>query len=247
MRISGKGPVQPAAKVRSVSGVSAPAPAESSSAAPARSVGEVATFLGIPEAELTPSVREGLSKLIEEVERLRQDNEEKDRRISYLERLADEDPLMPILNRRAFVRELSRMMAFTDRYGGVSSVVFFDVDGMKAINDSHSHGAGDEALAHVANTLLSNVRGSDVVGRLGGDEFGVLLVQADQAAANGKGAALAETISSTPFTHDGKSLNVSVSYGAFAFTGAGEPDEILNAADRAMYERKRRAPGRAGS
>jgi len=243
MRISGKGPAQPATNVRSVSGVSAPSKAEASSPATARSVGEVATFLGIPETELTPSVREGLSKLMAEVDRLRRDNEEKDRRISYLERLADEDPLMPILNRRAFVRELSRMMAFTERYGGVSSVLFFDVDGMKAINDSHTHAAGDEALAHVANTLLSNVRGSDVVGRLGGDEFGVLLVQADQSAANGKGAALAETISSTQFFHDGTPLTVSVSYGAFAFSGAGEPDEILNAADRAMYERKRRAPG----
>ncbi len=241
MRITEKRPIQPAAKIRSAPGVSAPAPAEAS--APARSIGEVATFLGIPEAELTPSVRDGLSQLMAEVDRLRQDSEEKDRRISYLERLADEDPLMPILNRRAFVRELSRMMAFTDRYGGVSSVVFFDVDGMKAINDTHSHGAGDEALTHVANTLLNNVRGSDVVGRLGGDEFGVLLVQADQTAANSKGASLAEQISSTPFAHEGKSLTVAVSYGAYAFSGVGEPDEILSAADRAMYARKRRTPG----
>lgn len=243
MRISEKGPVQPATSVRSASGATAPARTEAGTPAPARSVGEVATFLGIPEAELTPSVREGLSQLMAEVDRLRRDNEEKDRRISYLERLADEDPLMPILNRRAFVRELSRMMAFTDRYGGVSSVVFFDVDGMKSINDTHSHAAGDEALTHVANTLLNNVRGSDVVGRLGGDEFGVLLVQADQTAANSKGASLAEKISSTPFAHEGKSLTVAVSYGAFAFSGVGEPDEILSAADRAMYARKRGNPG----
>jgi len=243
MRISEKGPVQPAANIRPASGVSAPARTDASSSTSARSIGEVATFLGIPEAELTPSVRDGLSKLMAEVERLRQDSEEKDRRISYLERLADEDPLMPILNRRAFVRELSRMMAFTDRYGGVSSVVFFDVDGMKGINDTHSHAAGDEALTHVANTLLNNVRGSDVVGRLGGDEFGVLLVQADQTAANSKGASLAETVSSTPFFHEGKSLNVAVSYGAFAFSGVGEPDEILSAADRAMYARKRGSQG----
>lgn len=243
MRITDKGPAQPAARIRPASGVSAPAPAEASSTAPARSIGEVATYLGIPETELTPSVREGLSKLMAEVDRLRQDSEEKDRRISYLERLADEDPLMPILNRRAFVRELSRMMAFTDRYGGVSSVVFFDVDGMKAINDTHSHAAGDDALTHVASTLLNNVRGSDVVGRLGGDEFGVLLVQADQTAANSKGASLAEQISSTPFSHEEKSLNVAVSYGAYAFSGVGEPDEILSAADRAMYARKRGTAG----
>ena len=162
MRITDKGPVQPAANVRSVSGVSAPGKAEAVSPTPARTVGEVATFLGIPEAELTPSVREGLSRLMAEVDRLRQDSEEKDRRISYLERLADEDPLMPILNRRAFVRELSRMMAFTDRYGGVSSVLFFDVDGMKTINDSHTHAAGDEALA-VADVVVLGIPRRGVV------------------------------------------------------------------------------------
>ncbi|NNG05843.1 MAG: GGDEF domain-containing protein, partial [Inquilinus sp.] len=210
---------------------------------PTRSVGEVATFLGIPTDELTPSVREGLAKLIAELERLNRDSEEKDRRINYLERLADEDPLMPILNRRAYLRELSRMMAFVDRYGGVASVLFFDVDSMKAINDAHGHAAGDVALSHVANMLVRNVRGSDIVGRLGGDEFGVLLVQADQAAANGKGAALAEIIGSTPFVHEGQELRVAVSYGAFAFTGAGEATEVIDAADKAMYQRKRGTPG----
>src|SRR5581483_1972703 len=96
-------------------------------------------------------------------------------RIVELERLADEDALMPVANRRAFVRELSRMIAFTQRYGLPSSVVYFDINGMKQINDSHGHTAGDAALQHIAKILVDNIRSSDLVGRLGGDEFAVIL------------------------------------------------------------------------
>ena len=84
--------------------------------------------------------------------------------IAQLERLADEDALTPIANRRAFVRELTRMIAFTNRYGVPSSVVYFDVNGMKQINDNHGHPAGDAALRQVAKVLLDNVRSSDIVG-----------------------------------------------------------------------------------
>ncbi len=235
---------RPATKVGSVKRVAAPAagqPAAGRPAATTRSVGDVASFMGIAPEELTPNVREGLSKLIAEVDRLRRDTEEKDRRIAYLERLADEDPLMPVLNRRAFVRELSRMMAFADRYGAASSVIYFDMNGMKAINDTYGHAAGDAALSHVATTLVDHVRSSDVVGRLGGDEFGVLLAQAGQVDANTKGASLAELIGSTPFTFEQRALSVSVSYGAFAFDGNGEPIDVLNAADQAMYQHKQRS------
>ncbi len=183
-------------------------------------------------------MRAGLTTLIEEVQRLRRDNAIKDRRIASLERLADEDPLAPVLNRRAFVRELSRMMAFARRYGTPSSVLYFDVDGMKRINDHNGHGAGDAALTHVAEVLLENVRHSDVVGRLGGDEFGVLLAQADEAVAGAKAQELADLIARMPFEWDGRPMTVQVSVGAFAFNGSTEPQEILDRADQEMYKHK---------
>src|SRR5919197_911150 len=121
---------------------------------------------GIPEAELTPRVREALLQLMGEVDQLRRQLDESRARIAFLERLADEDALMPIANRRAFIRELSRMMAFAERYDTPASVVYFDLNGLKQINDTWGHAAGDAALQHVSRTLVESVRNSDVVGRL---------------------------------------------------------------------------------
>lgn len=239
MKISDPRPVGRTAAARRTASAATTAEAGGPSAsAPVRSVSDVASFLGIPAAELTMSVRDGIARLIAEVERLRRDLEDKDRRIAYLERLADEDPLAPVLNRRAFVRELSRMMAFAERYGAVSSVLYFDVNGMKRINDTYGHGAGDAALGHVATILVDNVRRSDSVGRLGGDEFGVLLAQANETVAQIKGAELATRIAETPFFWEGQQLHVEAAVGAFAFQG-GEPTEILDRADREMYKHKR--------
>lgn len=224
---------------------SSSAAAEAEAARPARSVDDVATFLGIAPAELTDSVRAGIHRLLEEVEALRQQVQIRDKRIAYLERLADEDPLMPILNRRAVVRELTRMMAYCERYGTRSSVLFIDVNGMKQINDVYGHGAGDAALTHIANVLINNVRATDAVGRLGGDEFAVLLANADQPQAVAKGQDLARMIAAQPVDHEGVGLTVGIAFGAFCFDGAGDALAALEAADRAMYEQKRQSPAEA--
>ncbi len=199
---------------------------------------DVATIMGVPEAELTPKVRAALDKLLAEVHSLREDLERSRRRIGYLEQLADRDPLAPVLNRRAFVRELTRMIAFAERYGVPGSVVYLDIDGMKRINDSHGHGAGDAALKHVAEVLLRDVRASDIVGRLGGDEFGIILVQADSRAAAAKAAVLARAVEREPISWQDVTLKLGVSYGTYTFAGGEGVDEALSAADRAMYAHK---------
>jgi len=160
-------------------------------------------------------------------------------RIAQLERLADEDSLAPIANRRAFVRELSRMIAFTRRYGPPSSVIYFDVNGMKQINDTHGHPAGDAALRHVADILSKNVRESDIVGRLGGDEFGVILAQTSQEQANAKAVALAQAIAGAPLRWGKSQITVSAAYGVYSFTGSDDAQVAIEAADKAMYKQKR--------
>ena len=102
--------------------------------------------------------------------------------------------------------------------------------------------AGDAVLAHVARLLLANVRSSDVVGRLGGDEFGVLLAQSDQRVASTKALSLAALIAATPFDWNGSPLGVTVAVGAYGFEQAAEAADILDAADREMYRQKRGAP-----
>jgi diguanylate cyclase (GGDEF)-like protein len=195
----------------------------------------------LSDSELAPEIRQTLARLYAESELMRRELEDARARIASLERLADEDSLAPIANRRAFVRELSRMIAFSRRYGVPSSVVYFDVNGMKRINDAHGHPAGDAALRHVAEVLCANVRQSDVVGRLGGDEFGVILAQTNQAQASAKGISLARSIAAAPLHWGGSIVPISAAYGVYSFSGADDAQVAIEAADHAMYQHKREA------
>jgi len=194
---------------------------------------------GTPAAALSPELHEWLARLAAERDRLRDELAKARGRIASLERLADEDTLIPVANRRAFVRQLTRTIAFTHRYGVPASVVYFDVNNMKQINDMHGHPAGDAALRHIAAVLGDNTRSSDIVGRLGGDEFGVILAQTDELQAHGKAAALAAAIADTPLRWDGVTIALSAAWGVHAFSGTDDPQHAIEAADRAMYQQKR--------
>jgi diguanylate cyclase (GGDEF)-like protein len=206
-----------------------------------RAVADTTEVMGIPESEFTPKVREAIMKLMAEVDSLRRELQVSSKRIENLEKLADTDSLTPVPNRRAFVRELSRMMSFAERYNTPASVVFFDVDGLKQINDAHGHAAGDAAIVHVATALSANIRDSDFVGRLGGDEFGVILPYTDQPTATAKGATLAQAVAAKKLDWKGHQIAVTVSYGAQAVTAGMDAASALDAADRAMYVQKRRS------
>ena len=212
--------------------------ADAAASAP-RSIADVTSVVGLDDAQLSPAVNNSLVQLMQEVDRLRRELDRARRRIEYLERLADEDTLVPVANRRAFVRELSRMVSFAERYGLTGSVLYFDVNQLKRINDTHGHAAGDAALCAIAKVLVDNLRESDIVGRLGGDEFGVILAQADDATAREKAAALAALIAATPFEWEGRPIPLSVAYGLQPLAGTAGADAALDAADQAMYRQKR--------
>lgn len=178
----------------------------------------------------------------DEVERLEAEVAALRRRVAELELLADRDPLTPLLNRRAFTRELSRALAFQMRYGGEAAIAYFDLDGLKRLNDAYGHAAGDAAIAVVAQTLVENVRESDVAARLGGDEFAVLLVQAGVEAARAKAADIARRIAAEPLVFEGRSIPISASVGVQALDADMSPAQLLAAADAAMYLNKRGSP-----
>jgi diguanylate cyclase (GGDEF)-like protein len=189
---------------------------------------DTTAFLGLSEADMTPAVQAAVKTLLSEIDDLRGEVARLKAKLSEAEDLADRDALTPVLNRRAFVRELGRIRTFSQRYGSPASVVYFDLDGFKSVNDRYGHAAGDAALQAVAERLSANVRDSDIVGRMGGDEFGVILVQADQATAEAKAEALARTIEASP-----------IRFGDWSATLEQDAETVISEADAAMFARKR--------
>lgn len=173
-----------------------------------------------------------------ELLRLREENARLRERVAALEILADRDPLTTALNRRAFMRELNRVLGFCKRYRSTASVAFFDMDGFKAINDIYGHAAGDVALQTVVATLAANVRESDVVGRLGGDEFAIILAQADKSAALAKAESLKHLIECEPAGYEGRSIPLKVSVGVREYEKGVTAADLLSGADAAMYLNK---------
>lgn len=161
---------------------------------------------------------------------------ELEERMRWLERLADSDTLTPLPNRRYFLRTVERAIAQRARHATPSALLFVDFDGLKAINDTYGHRTGDEALIHTAYALRENVRTGDVVARIGGDEFAVLLDYTEEEAAVVKARSLAEALAASPL--HGK-VPVSVSIGVTALQPEDTPETALARADQAMYAAKR--------
>jgi diguanylate cyclase (GGDEF)-like protein len=196
------------------------------------------TEFGLEVAELTPQVRAALARLTNQVQALQADRVRLNQKLREAEDLADTDTLVPVFNRRAFVREMTRVISFAGRYGVQASVVYFDLDGFKQINDRFGHPAGDAILKAVGETLLANIRESDLAGRVGGDEFAVILAKAGPEDAHTKGAQLAAAIADTRVTFMGRTLSVGAAFGAHCFEQGDTAERALSRADEAMYAHK---------
>lgn len=178
-------------------------------------------------------------ELLSEVVRLKRALAEAHDRIAELEARADVDPLLDVLNRRGFERELTRSLAYFERYGTRAGLIFIDLDGFKPINDIYGHTAGDALLKAVAATLVSRVRASDVVARLGGDEFCVLMWNADQIMIAAKALELETIIAQARVEYNGAHLSVGASAGGVALRSGVCAGDLIAEADRAMYARKK--------
>jgi diguanylate cyclase (GGDEF)-like protein len=194
---------------------------------------------GIPEAELTPRVRDTIMAFLREMDGLKQELTQTRTRLDEVEKTADLDAVLPILNRRAFIRELTRYIAFTTRYSTPASLIYFDLNHLKQTNDTLGHAAGDALLAKFAKILLSHVRESDCVGRMGGDEFAILLSHASQSQALKKAMALADFAAKTPGQWNGHPIPISFAYGAFELKAGDKAEAAIAKADEAMYAQKR--------
>jgi len=197
-------------------------------------------MLGIPEAELTPAVSLAVSALMEKLDDVTRDLARTKETLSEIERLVDVDCVAPIPNRRAFMRRLSWAIAMHARYGHPSSILYFDINDFKLINDTHGHAAGDIAIRHVAQQLAGMMRESDFLARIGGDEFALIMYYASEEAARDRGRKFADKIGNTPFNFNGNAVTLSTSYGYYTLKTGDDPEAALASADQSMYADKKR-------
>lgn len=157
-----------------------------------------------------------------------------------LEHLADHDALTGLASRRRFMRDLEVRIAEARRDGVSGAVVVLDIDGLRAINDVSGHRAGDLFLLALAEQLQAVLRESDLLARLAGDQFGVLLRRADAAALDHAGERLLAAARACAVHVDGRVARATVSGGACLFTGRGTAEDVLTWAEDALDEAKDR-------
>lgn len=176
--------------------------------------------------------------LAAEIERLELELLAARQQVAALEARADVDPLTALPNRRAFERELGRSLAYAKRHGAAAALLFLDLDDFKHINDRHGHSAGDAMLRAVAEALGCQVRESDIVARIGGDEFALLLWNCDAESALAKARALEGAVGRATAIYAGSALTVGASVGVALLLPSDRPADTIDRADRAMYARK---------
>jgi diguanylate cyclase (GGDEF)-like protein len=162
-----------------------------------------------------------------------------------LARLAMIDPLTEILNRRAFMLECERELSRCVREKTGLALAIFDLDHFKDVNDTHGHLVGDQVLRRVADTLRASLRGHDVLGRYGGEEFALLMPGADVTAAIAGTERARLAVGERPVQAGALSVTVTVSAGVAAYGENGSDwESLLRSADAALYEAKRNGRNR---
>jgi diguanylate cyclase (GGDEF)-like protein/PAS domain S-box-containing protein len=162
-----------------------------------------------------------------------------------LHHLATTDPLTGINNRRQQLRLTEKEILRARRYGQPLSLLVLDVDDFKAVNDHYGHAAGDRILKDVASVAVEQLRDSDFLGRIGGEEFCATLVHSDLGQAVITAERLRRAFEKHPFKPDGETVQVTVSIGAAQFDpDSDDMTSLVNRADKAMYRAKSQGKNR---
>jgi diguanylate cyclase (GGDEF)-like protein len=160
---------------------------------------DIESLRGLTPEDLTPNVRIAMMQLVEEITLLRHELSRNRKRIAYLSDMVDHDELSTVLNRRTFLRELGHAQLLAREYGALNTLLFLTVRNLKDINEIHGHATGNAVVEHVSETLMNHTGKADVVGRLGGAKFAVVLVGSNVEKSGEKAVWVKKLLSNCPF------------------------------------------------
>jgi diguanylate cyclase (GGDEF)-like protein len=164
--------------------------------------------------------------------------------VSFQQQMLDaalRDGLTKAFNKRYFLGRLETELAYAKRHRAPLSLVMFDVDHFKRVNDTYGHLAGDYVLAKISKLTQNTVRTEDVFARYGGEEFGVICRGVNLANAGILGERLRAIVETTEFDHEGTRMPITISVGVAAYPDLPleSPEQLIAAADEALYQAKR--------
>lgn len=186
----------------------------------------------VPAEQLTPEVREALGRLADENALLRAALAEMRARIGELEDTAETDPLTGLANGRQFRAQLERAVGQAERHGTPAALLLIDLNGLRALNESHGQIAGDAALSHVARLLKELIRASDVAARTGGATFSLLLDHLDSDSAIDTGERIARCIAARPPDLGGTRVALGATVAVATILPGDRIDDVLRRAER---------------
>jgi diguanylate cyclase (GGDEF)-like protein len=205
----------------------------------ARSTATTDAIPGLHEPVDLPAAANSLETRLD---RLTRELAESTATIRELVRQNDTELALPVLNRRAFVREGSRLCLMARRHKFPLAALYVNVDDFRRINEAYGRRGGDALLEQLSNHLCRLMRGSDLIGRVGADEFCVLLSHTNQKAAHDKGQALVGLLRSEPPVYLGHSIDVHVTFGALDCDGQMIDAVMDNAVRELLEQRQHRLP-----
>jgi diguanylate cyclase (GGDEF)-like protein len=155
--------------------------------------------------------------------------------------LSDTDELTGLKNRRSFKNELSNEVKKGMRYKRPFSIMMLDADNLKQINDQYGHSIGDKLIVTLAQTIQDSLRSTDVLARYGGDEFVAMLPETDEIKTIEVAERIRLSVENTSFSADGDRVSSTLSIGIACYpTDSDDSEDIINKADQALYESKRK-------
>ncbi len=201
-----------------------------------KSAVDVAQVMGIPENELTPKVQAALDAIITEYERLRDELDHSVAHAAYLQDLADAHPFLPVINRRALLREVTRVASRAEKTETTHTFIYIHIPVIEDIRIRHGHAAAETALIQAAVCLSHTLRASDIIGSLGGGDFGIVLTLARREVAQAKVPHLIDAVREQGFTWRDENITLDVAVGMHQFEPGQGVEAIMDAADRDLIE-----------
>jgi GGDEF domain-containing protein len=194
---------------------------------------DVSSVFGLPDGALPVAAQQTLSALVDEVERLRHEVELAHHYETFLGEEADRHATLPVLNRRALLRDLGQLLIASQDSGLPGSVLYLHVGGIDRLRESQGLAAADAALMAIATLMRGEFRQTDLIGYLDGGDFGVVLALADADAAREKAVAVARHVGETDLVWHGARFQFTVKYGLAPFETGVSAEQLLAAADAA--------------